>query len=37
MNLGKPVVPGQKIAVPADLMNVLRRMAQDYLAGDAYS
>ena len=33
MNLGKPVVPGQKISMPADLMNVLRRMAQDYLAG----
>jgi hypothetical protein len=33
MNLGKPVTPGQKIAIPADLMNVLRRMAQDYLAG----
>ncbi len=35
MNLGKPVTPGQKLSVPADLMNVLRRMAQDYLAGDA--
>jgi hypothetical protein len=35
MNLGKPVTPVQKLAMPADLMNVLRRMAQDYLAGDA--
>ena len=35
MNLGKPVTPGQKIGMPADLMNVPRRMAQDYLAGGA--
>ena len=35
MNLGKMVVPGQKISMPADLMNVLRRMAQEYLAGSA--